>query len=275
MDEGRATRTAACAVGALIACASSLVAQVDIDPAARGISGRCAISDCILKTPVLNAPFSADAITTWQPPPGSGLTPLSATARYHRDSAGRVRVEQSVVGQGTRPQHVILALDAEGPTAYVLDPVKRTVSTPVPRGLTQMMVGDGGYYHFGFFKSMRRFLSFFVTPDNVESVNGPSEEPLGRRSIAGLEVTGTRFVTRLPGFDNGRAERWVSPELKVVVYTRSEDTRFGLLHYELTNVTRSEPAAELFDVPQDYREIPFEFQLTWSGPYSPERTPTK
>ena len=80
----------------------------------------------------------------------------------------------------------------------------------------------------------------------------------------------------LPGLSGtGRAERWVSPELKLVVYSRSEDTLFGILEYELTNISRSEPRPELFDVPQGYREIPFEFPLSWSGPYSPERTQSK
>jgi hypothetical protein len=138
-----------------------------------------------------------------------------------------------------------------------------------------MMVGDGGWSHFVLLKSMRRFLAFFVIPDNVESVNGPSEEPLGQSSIAGLRVTGTRFVTRVPGFDNGRAERWVSPELKLVVYSRSEDTHFGVLEYQLTNISRSDPPAELFEVPTEYKEIPFEYPLSWSGPYAPERGNTK
>jgi len=262
-------RTMACVVGTLLVSVSSLVAQTDVDSAIQSASARCAITDCIVKAAVPNAPFSAEATTTWQPPAGSGLTPLRATARYYRDSAGRVRVEQSFVGQGTRAQHIILVPDPD--SSYVLDPNAKTVTTSVSRGLTQMMVGDGGYYQFVFLKSMRRFLSFFVVPDGVESVNGPSEESLGQHSIEGIRVTGKRFVTR----ENGRAERWVSPELKLVVYSRSEDTRYGVLDYQLTNISRAEPQAELFEVPRNYRETPFEFPLSWSGPFAPERTSTK
>jgi hypothetical protein len=268
-------RTPASVVGTLLVSVSSLVAQTDIDPAIQSASARCAITECIVKAPVVNAPFSAEATTVWLPPASSGKASLRATARYYRDSAGRVRVEQSFIGQGTRPQHIILATDTDSRTAYVLDPVARTVSTPAPRELTQMMVGDGGFNQFVLVKSMRRFLVFFVTPDTVETVSGPSEESLGRRSIAGLRATGTRFVTRVPGFDNGRAERWVSPELQLVVYSRSEDTRFGILEYQLTNISRSDPPAELFDVPEEYKEVPFEYRLTWDGPYSPERTRTQ
>jgi hypothetical protein len=268
-------RTLACSVGSVLVAVSTLVAQTDVSSVVANASARCAITDCILKSPVVNAPFSADATTTWQPPASRGLTPLRATARYFRDSAGRVRVEQSFIGQGTRPQHVILAPDVNSTMAYVLDPATRTVSTPVTRGLTQMMVGDGGYYQFVLVKSIRRFLSFHVVPDGVDSVNGPGEESLGESSIAGVRVIGTRFVTQVPAFENGRGERWVSPELKLVVYSRGEDNRLGVLEYALTNISRSDPQAELFDLPQGYKEQPFEFPLTWDGPYSPDRTTTK
>lgn len=266
-------RTPAYVAVTLLVSVASLGAQADVGSAIESASARCAITDCIVRTPVLNAPFSAKATTAWQPPAGSGLTPLHATARYYRDSAGRVRVEQSFAGQGTVAQHIILAPDPDN--SYVLDPSARTVTTSVSRGFTQMMVGDGGYYQFLFLKSMRRFLSFFVVPDTVESVNGPSEESLGEHSIEGIRVTGKRFVTRVPGFDNGRAERWVSPELKLVVYSRSEDTHFGVLEYQLTNISRSDPPAELFEGPKEYKEIPFEYPLSWAGPYAPERTKTK
>jgi hypothetical protein len=268
-------RAMACVVCTLLVSVSSLVAQSDVDSAFQPANARCAVTDCILKAPVVNAPFSAEATTVWAPPASTGQAPLRATAHYYRDSAGRVRVEQSFVGHGTRAQHIILVPDADSKTAYVLDPAARTASTPVPRGLTQMMVGDGGLNQFVLLKSMRRFIVFFVAPDNVESVSGPGEESLGQSSIEGIRVTGTRFVTRVPGSDNGRAERWVSPELKLVVYSRSEDTHYGVLEYQLTNICRSEPRAELFEVPEGFKETPFEYPVSWSGPYAPERTKTK
>ena len=272
-------RTMACVIGTLLVSVSSLVAQIDGDQAIQRAAARCAVTgantECIVRAPVVNAPFSADATTVWQPPASTGQAPLHATARYYRDSAGRVRVEQNFVEQGTRAQHIILVPEVDSKTAYVLDPAARTVSTPVPRGLTQLMVGDGGINQFILVKSMRRFLVFFMTPDNVESVSGPGEESLGQSSIEGIPVTGTLFVTRVPGFDNGRADRWVSPELKLVVYSRSEDTHFGVLEYQLTNISRSEPRADLFEVPENYKETPFEYPVTWAGPYAPERTNTK
>jgi hypothetical protein len=47
-------------------------------------------------------------------------------------------------------------------------------------------------------------------------------------------------------------ERWESPDLSLVVYSRYSDPRTGVIEYRLTNITRTEPAADLFQVPADY-----------------------
>jgi hypothetical protein len=270
-------RAIACAVFtvSLIALLRAETDQPDLE-AIRSATARCALTQCILNAPVLNAPFSADATTVWQPPASKGQAALRATARYYRDSAGRVRVEQRFVGH-ERAQQILLAPEVDGRTAYVLDAVARTVSSPVSRGLAQMMVGDGGYNQFLLPRSMKRFTVFFVTPDTVTSTGEPAEETLGKATVEGVQVTGTRFATLLPNGlgGHGRAERWVSPELELVIYSRSEDAHFGILEYRLTNIRRSDPRTELFDVPQEYTEIPFEFPVTWEGPYTTRRTKAK
>ncbi len=269
-------RTMACVVCSVLVSVSSLDAQIDRDALEQALekaASRCAKTQCIFNASVVNAPFSAEATTLWQPPPSKGQPALHATSRYYRDSAGRVRVEQSLVGSDGHPQRIMLAPEGDSRDAYVLDPAARTVSTAVARGFVQLMLGDGGFDHFVLPTSMKRFMSFFVIPDFMESA---SEESLGDGSIEGVRVTGTRFITRLPGFlGTGRAERWVSLELGLVVLSRSEDAHFGILEYQLTNISRSEPRAELFEVPQQYKETPFEFPLTWSGPFAPERPKTK
>ena len=260
-------RTIACVVCTLLLSASILIAQTDRDAfeqTMRNAASRCAITQCIFNASVVNSPFSAEGTTVWRPPASKGQPSLHATARYYRDSAGRVRVEQTFGGRDGR-QRIILAPDGTSRDAYVLDPVAQTVSTSVTRGFVQLMLGDGGFDHFVIPISKRHFASFFVVPDFVESA---SEESLGEGSMAGVRVTGTRFITRLPGLlGTGRAERWVSPELGLVVFSRSEDAHIGILEYQLTNISRDEPRAELFEVPDQYKETPFEFPLTWSDPY--------
>ena len=79
------------------------------------------------------------------------------------------------------------------------------------------------------------------------------------RSIEGVQAEGLRVTTTIPAGDIGNEqpiqivnERWYSPELQVVVMTRHSDPRFGETTYRLTNISRTEPAATLFQVPSDY-----------------------
>ena len=84
-------------------------------------------------------------------------------------------------------------------------------------------------------------------------------EALGKQSIEGVEAEGTRNTLEIPAGEVGNErpieivfERWYSPELQMVVMTRHADPRFGETTYRLTNINRSEPAHELFEVPADY-----------------------
>lgn len=84
-------------------------------------------------------------------------------------------------------------------------------------------------------------------------------ESLGKQAIEGVEAEGTRKTIEIPAGEIGNErpmeivfERWYSPELQVVLMTKHSDPRFGETTYRLTNINRSEPARELFEVPADY-----------------------
>ncbi|MET0622345.1 MAG: hypothetical protein ABW250_05145 [Pyrinomonadaceae bacterium] len=84
-------------------------------------------------------------------------------------------------------------------------------------------------------------------------------EKLEARSFDGVMAEGTRTTTTIPAGDLGNEqpinivdERWYSNELQVVVMTRHSDPRAGETTYRLTNISRAEPAAALFQVPSDY-----------------------
>jgi hypothetical protein len=84
-------------------------------------------------------------------------------------------------------------------------------------------------------------------------------ESLGKQAIEGVEAEGTRNTLEIPAGEIGNErpieivfERWYSPDLQVVVMTKHSDPRFGETTYRLTNINRSEPAGELFQVPADY-----------------------
>lgn len=84
-------------------------------------------------------------------------------------------------------------------------------------------------------------------------------EKLEPRSFDGVQAEGTRTTTTIAAGQIGNEqpiqivdERWFSPELQVVVMTRHSDPRAGETTYRLTNITRTEPSAALFQVPADY-----------------------
>jgi hypothetical protein len=108
-------------------------------------------------------------------------------------------------------------------------------------------------------------------PGAVTSASAPPVPPLappradtetpelGTQTIEGVEATGTRTVVTIPAGEIGNeqpikivSESWYSNELKTSVLTKRSDPRFGETTYRLANITRSEPAASLFEVPAGY-----------------------
>jgi hypothetical protein len=98
----------------------------------------------------------------------------------------------------------------------------------------------------------------------VEAIAGmPAEKPvvesLGTQFMEGIAVDGTRTTLTIPAGQIGNeqpiqivSERWFSPDLKVLVMSRQLDPRFGETTYRLTNITRSEPSPQLFEIPADF-----------------------
>ncbi|HEX6648957.1 MAG TPA: hypothetical protein VF075_05445 [Pyrinomonadaceae bacterium] len=85
------------------------------------------------------------------------------------------------------------------------------------------------------------------------------KEQLGKQLIEGVEADGTRTTITIPAGEIGNeraieivSERWYSPELQVVVMTRTIDPRVGETTYKLTNISRTEQMRSLFEVPPGY-----------------------
>jgi hypothetical protein len=86
-----------------------------------------------------------------------------------------------------------------------------------------------------------------------------SRVDLGTRTIEGVTAQGTRTTRTIPAGEVGNeqplvitSETWYSPDLKVLVLSKAEDPRIGVTTYRLTNISRAEPAASLFEVPAEY-----------------------
>lgn len=87
----------------------------------------------------------------------------------------------------------------------------------------------------------------------------PVRESLGTQMIEGVNAEGTRYTITLPAGAVGNEqpiqivdEHWYSSDLHVLVMSKHSDPRFGETTYRLTNINRSEPAHNLFEVPADY-----------------------
>ena len=243
---------------------------------------------------VANAPFSADATTTVTQTLGDGTRiEQRTTAKWYRDSTGRVRREQTVIGLDrlnptAQPQTTITFDSVPGDqTPYVLDPVARTARRS-PRGI-EWRTREGGY-----------LTALRTNPQGIATAGGdtlglvvrqylriqpgvqaapvpadvrPTEEQLGTRQIEGVKATGRRTTTVIPAgrIGNDRPiqitdEQWESPELNLLLSSRFSDPRTGVVEYRLTNISRTEPRADLFAVPAGYTEVAGTPGLRTGGP---------
>jgi hypothetical protein len=251
-----------CRVSAILALASALGATAlgQANLPAESIGGP------LSGPPVLGAPFSADATTTVHAILGDDTRlDQSTTARYYRDSAGRVRVERPMnalpapVTISERHIRTIVDPDPGDGGVYTLDAQTRTARS-APRSLIGMTAGGsreflvpvGGVRFLGF-RRAGDLLS--AEPDAFADVRG---ESLGSQRIAGVETTGRRITLIVPAGYHGNTqpiemidERWESAELNLLIRSWHSDRR-STIEYRLSNIRRIEPPAHLFEMPPDY-----------------------
>ena len=100
--------------------------------------------------------------------------------------------------------------------------------------------------------------------DNRWTAKGNTKD-LGSRDIDGVRAEGKMRSYQIPAGEVGNknpitvsSESWYSPELQMTVYAKQTDPRTGEWNYKLNNLKRTEPAANLFTIPEGYtvKEIP-------------------
>ncbi len=191
---------------------------------------------------VKGQPFSAETVVedTRRLYDGTSVKKSSHGAIY-RDSSGRTRREQplemvggvSISGADGKPTTLVFINDFGTGEQYFLD-----VNAKVAR--KHKLGGQPGGERPG--------------PDDA------STESLGKKTIEGVEVEGTRITFEIPAGQIGNdkpipvvTENWFSNELQMMVYSRHTDPIAGEHIFKLTNIKRGEPSAELFTVPTGYR----------------------
>lgn len=275
-----------CIVGGLIVLsAQSSAAQGRRSGGAPPATGRFIPFDARKADPmagpvVTGAPFSADATTTVVQTLGDGTRiEQRSTAKFYRDGMGRVRREQTIIGldslNPSAESRTAITFDSTpGDTMpYVLDPVART-ARQMPRGVASGAFGGwisglairtrttGTGAAADLVDALVNFQGLTIPRRGVPNDLRPMEESLGTRQIEGVKATGRRTTTTIPQgrIGNDRPiqivdEQWESPELQLLISTRYSDPRTGVVEYRLTNITRTEPRADLFTVPSDYTVI--------------------
>ncbi|HTS48585.1 MAG TPA: hypothetical protein VMH05_11610 [Bryobacteraceae bacterium] len=202
---------------------------------------------------VTGAPYSAQASTQFTQTLADGThIQRSSTASMARDSQGRTRTEQTMssIGplsaSGATPRTTVFIHDPVASMSYVLDPSAHTVR--------QMQISQRGP------QSQNGTASSRARPmAHARHGANATTEDLGTQVIQGLNATGTRVTRTIAAGSAGNdraiqvvTETWYSPDLQMVVMSKSSDPRFGESVYQLTNITRAEPDPTLFTVPSGY-----------------------
>ncbi len=239
---------------------------------------------------VPNAPYQGEAVTESVMTLADGNRIVKkTTTRVYRDSAGRTRKE--TVGADGQVTSVFIT-DPVGKTNYSLDPASQTASRlavyfishtsgePAVAGGTishAASAGQGGgtmtvttssSTNTGTIQTHEVQKSVIVTAgeggvfkvDSFDSAKGDMvKEDLGEQTVEGVLAKGSRTTTTIPAgaLDNEQpirivSEEWFSQELQVLVLTKHSDPRVGDTTYRLVNISRTEPAKSLFELPAGY-----------------------
>lgn len=240
---------------------------------------------------VKGAPYSAIATTERVQTLNDGNQIIRKNeSKLYRDSEGRTRTEQSLetigkwTAEGTAKQFITINDPVAG-MSFALDPQTHTAHKNVyalPKPATvesrENFKGNGQAVTQAEFEALKEKTG--TTPPASKAVPqiipskeskpwelqvGISGDPrkklenLGKQVIEGVDVVGTRSTYTIPAGEIGNTlpievveETWYSPELQLMVLTKSRDPRSGETSYRLTNLKRTEPDRALFEVPSDY-----------------------
>jgi hypothetical protein len=217
---------------------------------------------------ISGAPYSAEAVT-------ERVQALADGNRIHqttngtvaRDSQGRVRRDEGLPelsGAGDAP-HLVLIMDPVAHVHWVLDGRNKT-AMKMPLGpITAANLGP--FMPPPALPDKTFFVASGASAPQVQVI-GKAELPsehnvtkvdLGNQIIEGVPAQGTRTTRTLPAGAVGNeqplvitTETWYSPDLKILVLSKTSDPRMGETTYKLTNIQRSEPPPDLFEIPPDY-----------------------
>ena len=180
--------------------------------------------------------------------------------RILRDSEGRERRELSVMKDGnidvisirlTDPvENEMVTLFTHDKSAHVLHvPRPRMQSAPQPQPQTAEQKAK--------MEELRAKLAAYRKEHPA-----PNAEKLPGQIVAGVYAEGVHHTLVIPAGREGNdrdihveTETWTSPDLKIVVLSKTDDPRIGKITREVSELQRIEPDPALFRIPSDYKVV--------------------
>jgi hypothetical protein len=212
------------------------------------------LSDVSAKV-VKDAPFSAVVVReTIQSLADGNRIDHKSTGKFDRDSQGRTRREMTLANIGPwaaagKAPHLVFINDPVAGKVFTLDEARKTAyeMPPGPRLRYAPRRGDRARARG---RRARRWQEF---------KRETQTESLGRKTMEGLQVDGTRIVRTIPAGQIGNEKpivittvRWYSPQLQTTILLKRTDPRFGTTLFQLKKIRLSNPSESLFAVPSDY-----------------------
>jgi hypothetical protein len=205
----------------------------------------------IFLTPVPGAPFSGVIVVerTIVPRGGDSALDLKTVRDVARDSQGRIynvfRELVPALDNATPPIVRIHFYDPQTRSYTYLYPQHKTYTTGTVNHPPAAEPADLIASPAGSSAPLNQFTK---------------EEDLGTQSISGVSAHGVREIQTIPASSSntGKAivlmdEYWYSEELHMNVVIKHDDPRTGRVSMTLTQVTRTEPDASIFQIPEDYK----------------------
>src|SRR5262249_36328280 len=221
---------------------------------------------------VKGAPYSAQGVTTFTQTLSDGNRITRQTSsQIYRDSEGRTRREETITAIGpwassTDAPQIIHIHDPVAGVGYTLNPKDHSAAKMVIKVRTEKSGTGPGTPAAVMIKPplppapMDAHMAIArLEHSGAEPGVDVKNESLGSQMFEGVQADGTRTTVTIPAGRIGNelpilvvSERWYSQELHAVLMSKRSDPRTGDEVYRLTNINRSEPAHQLFEVPSDY-----------------------
>lgn len=230
---------------------------------------------------VTGAPYSADEVSEQVQTlaDGTHITRNSLPTKIFRDSLGRTRTERplfrgmAIAASNPEAPIVVEITDPVAQVRYTLDTINKVAhrqQLPLApdranRITARSQTGTGGATgSIGAVAGGWGAGTGTISSSQVPAIERPEHitEKLGTQTIEGVLVEGTRTTTTFPTGARGNDrpistvnETWMSPDLKVMVLSKSTDPQSGEHTQKLTNISRVEPSPDLFQPPPEYTVV--------------------